>query len=44
MGELYYNGLGIAQDIEKAIFWFKKSAAQNTIEAKLALARAYHQD
>lgn len=43
LGEMYENGRGIEQDIEKAIYWYKKASENNdefySEEAKMGLYR-----
>ena len=41
MGDLYYSGNGVEQDIETALEWYKKSAEQDCVEAMKCLASHY---
>jgi len=38
---MYENGLGIAQDFNKALKWYRKAAEQGDAEAKFRLALSY---
>ena len=39
LGVMYEKGLGVAQDRDEAIAWYRKAAAQGNTEAQLALKR-----
>ena len=41
IGYLYSNGLGVKQNHEKAVEWYKKAAEGNHLEAMFNLANAY---
>lgn len=41
LAEIYYNGHGVAKDIEKAIAWYEKSAEQGNSSSMYALALHY---
>lgn len=41
MGFLYLFGFGVAQDIDKAVFWYAKAADQNEPEAQAYLGAFY---
>lgn len=41
LGEAYYHGLGVRQNISTAIDWFDKSARQNHPPAQVFLGRLY---
>ncbi len=41
LGELYFHGRGVAEDENKAIQWWKKSAASGNVEAMYQIAHAY---
>ena len=38
---MYFNGIGVEKDEEKAFEWYEKSAKLNYIPAQLALAEMY---
>jgi TPR repeat protein len=39
LGSMYYNGLGVAENDQEAIFWFKKAAAAGDVTAQRNLER-----
>jgi TPR repeat protein len=41
LGDLYFHGKGVAEDENKAIYWWKKSAASGNAEAMYQIAHAY---
>ena len=41
MGDLYYNGYGVAQDYQKAMEWYQKAAAQNDAVAQKNIGELY---
>ncbi|MDL2400198.1 tetratricopeptide repeat protein [Rhizobium mayense] len=41
LGRLYFFGLGVQSDFEKAVFWFRKAADQNNPYAERRLGLAY---
>ena len=41
VARFYYHGIGTAQDLHKAIEWYRKAAAKGDAEAQYALGRAY---
>ena len=41
LGILYANGEGVAQDYEKAVYWYKKAAAQGYVSAQYNLGLMY---
>lgn len=41
LGVLYYNGQGVPEDEQQAIYWWKKAAAQGYTEAMFQLGSAY---
>lgn len=41
LGVLYAKGLGVAQDLNEAAGWYRKSAAQGNAEAEFALGQMY---
>lgn len=41
MGYCYDSGLGIKQDYKKAVFWYKKAAAQGDTVARFNLGNCY---
>ena len=34
LGQMYYQGDGVVKNLEKALSWFKKAAAQGVTEAE----------
>jgi TPR repeat protein len=42
LGLEYYKGEKIAQDYEKAVFWYQKSALQGYVNAQYNLGFVYH--
>lgn len=42
LGTYYEDGLGVRQDYEKALHWYKESAKQNNSEGQLQVGRAYY--
>lgn len=42
LGIMYENGVGVKQDIEKAIVWYKKAASKGVAEAQFRLGRLYY--
>lgn len=43
LAENYYHGEGIEKDLEKALFWYQKSAEQNNATAQFFLAFMYYE-
>jgi TPR repeat protein len=41
LGDLYFHGKGVAEDENRAIHWWKKSAASGNAEAMYQIAHAY---
>lgn len=41
LGDLYFHGKGVAEDENKAVQWWKKSAASGNAEAMYQIAHAY---
>lgn len=41
LGDLYYQGRGVTEDENMAIYWWKKSAATGNAEAMYQIAHAY---
>lgn len=41
LGMLYYHGQGISEDENRAIYWWKKAAAQGNVESMFQLGSAY---
>ena len=41
LGDLYFHGKGVSEDENKAIYWWKKSAASGNAEAMYQIAHAY---
>jgi TPR repeat protein len=41
LGDLYFHGKGVTEDENKAIYWWKKSAASGNAEAMYQIAHAY---
>ena len=37
MGLCYYNGDGVAKDLEQAVYWYRKAANHGNEDAKKAL-------
>ena len=42
LGYLYYNGIGVRQDLAEGIRWFESAADKGYDEAKYTLAKIYH--
>jgi len=43
LGRLYEQGLGVAQDYDKALEWFRKALETGNSDAMKNLARLYEQ-
>ena len=43
LGNLYYDGLGLKKDIEKALDWYNKAADNNCSDALYKLGEIYEQ-
>ncbi len=41
LGDMYQNGKGVAQDYDKAVYWYTKSAEQGDGEGQAKLGRMY---
>ncbi|SDN25473.1 tetratricopeptide repeat protein [Vreelandella arcis] len=41
IGEMYVDGYGVNEDVDKGIYWLKKAAEQGIVEAELALGMEY---
>ncbi len=41
IGDMYLDGKGISKDINKAIYWYKKSASQGNVDSQNALGVIY---
>ncbi|MBI3551703.1 MAG: protein kinase [Elusimicrobia bacterium] len=44
LGSAYKNGLGVQQDFNQAVFWYRKSAAQGDAEAQNSLGDLYQNE
>ena len=42
LGSYYEDGTGVRQDYEKALYWYRKSAAQNNSEGQFQLGESYY--
>ena len=43
LGRCYESGLGVAQDLEKAVEWYRLAAEQNDAQGQILLAYCYEQ-
>jgi TPR repeat protein len=41
LGIMYYDGLGVKEDLAQAAIWYRKSAEQNNVDAQINLAAMY---
>lgn len=42
LGNMYYNGIGVNEDIKKAIYYYRLAASNGSIEAKRMLGLINH--
>ncbi|MGU9958084.1 MAG: tetratricopeptide repeat protein [Arenicellales bacterium WSBS_2016_MAG_OTU3] len=43
LGDMYYNGIGVAQDYKAAVEWYSKVGEQGIAEAQHSLGEMYEQ-
>ena len=43
LAQMYYEGLGVAQDYKEALKWYRLAAVQGDAEAQRSLGGMYHE-